>query len=179
LSTDLYFFPGGYCGVQPISDDAVNACAMVRSDHASSLPEVFLLHPALQARAATWLPITPIVTTAPLLYRAPQPVRGNILFAGDAASFIDPFVGDGISIALRTGKLASECLGRFLGGDALLAECASVYQAEYARRFAPLLSVASRIRWALSLPAAAQAGFFELLRLPGVMPLLIRKTRQA
>lgn len=208
LSTDLYFFEGGYCGVQPISGDAVNACAMVRSDCASSLLEVFRLHPALCARAASWLAITPTVSTAPLLYRVPQPVRGNILFVGDAASFIDPFVGDGISIALRSGKLASECLVNFLARcpgshgvrdlgrspsatpacahhhrsivrESTLAECASVYQAEYARRFAPLLSMASRIRWALSLPAAAQAGFFELLRLPGVMRLLIHKTRHA
>lgn len=179
LSTDLYFFSGGYCGVQPISREAVNACAMVRSDHASSLPEVFRLHPALQARTASWLPITQTVSTAPLLYRAAQPVRGNMLFAGDAASFIDPFVGDGISIALRSGKLVSECLRGFLAGSGSLAECATAYQAEYARRFAPLMSVASRIRWVLSLPAAAQAGFFELFRLPGVMRLLIRKTRQA
>ena len=179
LSTDLYFFPGGYCGVQPISGDAVNACAMVRSDRASSLSEVFRLHPALCARASNWLPITPTVSTAPLVYRAPEAARGSILFVGDAASFIDPFVGDGISIALRSGKLASECLGRFLASDASLSECANVYKAEYDRRFAPLLSVASRIRWVLSLPAAAQAGFFELLRLPGVMRLLIHKTRHA
>src|SRR5271165_2061071 len=27
-STDLYFFEHGYCGVQPVSEDVVNACAM-------------------------------------------------------------------------------------------------------------------------------------------------------
>src|SRR5262249_32188763 len=33
-TVDLYFFDGGYCGVQPVGENAVNACAMVRSDTA-------------------------------------------------------------------------------------------------------------------------------------------------
>ena len=38
--TDLYFFANGYCGVQPVTQGVVNACAMVRSDRATSLEEV-------------------------------------------------------------------------------------------------------------------------------------------
>src|SRR6202171_3638809 len=47
-SVDLYFFDGGYCGVQPVElnhahsgSGRVNACAMVHVDLASSLPDVF------------------------------------------------------------------------------------------------------------------------------------------
>ena len=65
-STDLYFFEHGYCGVQPVADDVVNACAMVRSDRATSLEEVFALHPALAERRRSWQAITEPVTTAPL-----------------------------------------------------------------------------------------------------------------
>ena len=32
LSVDLYFFEGGYCGVQPVGSGRVNASAMVRAD---------------------------------------------------------------------------------------------------------------------------------------------------
>ena len=42
--TDLYFFANGYCGVQPVTEGVVNACAMVRSDRATSLEEVCKLH---------------------------------------------------------------------------------------------------------------------------------------
>jgi flavin-dependent dehydrogenase len=201
LTTDLYFFEHGYCGIQPVAQagaqptvahpspssgqalghragDVVNACAMVRSDCASSLPEVFRLHPALRERTASWQALMPTVSTAPLVYRAPQAVRGNIVFVGDAAGFIDPFVGDGISIALRSGKLAAGFVGKFLSGESTLAESVTAYNDEYSRRFAPLLSVASRVRWVLSLPEPARAVAFELLRIPGVMPLLIRKTRR-
>jgi menaquinone-9 beta-reductase len=178
-STDLYFFDHGYCGVQPVSDDTVIACAMVRSDRATSLPEVFALHPGLSERAAVWEPVMSPVSTAPLIYRQPRPVKGNRLFAGDAAAFIDPFVGDGISIALRSGRVAARSLSSFFRGETTLADCASRYQQEYTREFAPLLAAASRVRSLLSLPVVARAAVFELLRIPGLMPLVIRKTRRA
>jgi menaquinone-9 beta-reductase len=178
-STDLYFFEHGYCGVQPIAADIVNACAMVRSDHATSLQEVLALHPKLAERAAGWQAVSQPLSTAPLVYRAPQPVRDNILFVGDAAAFIDPFAGDGISIALRTGRIAAECLREFLRGRSSLASAVATYRQEYDRQFAPLISAAARVRSLFSLPAIAKPAVFELLRLPGLIPYVIRKTRRA
>ena len=179
LSSDLYFFEDGYCGVQPVSDHVVNACAMIRSDCATTLPEVFALHTRLSQRADKWRPVTQVVSTAPLIYRRPQPTRDNMLYVGDAAAFIDPFVGDGISIALRSGRVAAECLQQYVSGDATLSSCVARYEREYSQQFAPLLVAAAKVRSLLSLPAAARALAFELLRLPGVMPLVLRKTRRA
>ena len=54
--------------------------------------------------------VTPTVDselTEQFLANTPEPVRDNLVLVGDAAAFIDPFVGDGISIALRTGCLAA------------------------------------------------------------------------
>ena len=178
-STDLYFFENGYCGVQPVDGGAVNACAMVRSDRATSLQEVFALHPALARRAEGWSALMPPVSTAPLIYREPQPVRDNVIFAGDAAAFIDPFVGDGISIALRSGAAAANCLNSFLTGGCSLTASAAAYREEYDCQFSPLLSAAARVRSLLSLPALAQLVAFQVLRLPGIMPFVIRRTRTA
>jgi menaquinone-9 beta-reductase len=178
-STDLYFFSHGYCGVQLVSDDIVNASAMVRSDQARSLQEVFALHPALVERASRWNPVTQPVSTAPLIYRKPQPTHENVIFAGDAAAFIDPFVGDGISIALRSGRLAAQCIQQFLMGGSDLLQAAALYEREYTRQFSPLLTAASRMRSLMFLPELAKVVAFELLRLPGLMPFVIRKTRQA
>jgi menaquinone-9 beta-reductase len=177
--TDLYFFANGYCGVQPVTPGVVNACAMVRSDRATSLEDVFTLHPKLADRAANWRANMQPVSTAPLIYRQPQPVRGNTIFVGDAAAFIDPFAGDGISIALRSGSVAAHCVCNFLMGPAALSEAVGLYQQDYSHHFAPLLSAASRVRYLLSLPAFAQSAAFELLRLPGLIPYMIRKTRTA
>jgi menaquinone-9 beta-reductase len=177
-STDLYFFEQGYCGVQPVAEDVVNACAVVRSDRATSLDEVFVLHPALAQRRRSWRAIMDPVNTAPLIHLTPQPVRDNLLFAGDAAAFIDPFVGDGISMALRSGRLAATSLQAFVQGSASLASALKAYEREYAQQFVPLITAASRIRALLSWPEAARTLAFQLLRVPGVMPYVIRKTRR-
>jgi len=177
--SDLYFFAQGYCGMQPVARNVVNACALVRSDRATSLDEVFRLHPKLAQRAAGLQPLTQPITTAPLVYLAPQPTRGNALFVGDAAAFIDPFAGDGISLALRSGRVAAQCLSAFLTGRSGLSEAATQYQHEYLRQFAPLFSAAAWVRSLLALPPLAQSAIFELFRLPGVLPLVIRKTRRA
>jgi len=178
-STDLYFFDHGYCGVQPVAGDAVNACAMVRSDRATSLEEVFALHPALAERSRNWQPIMEAVTTAPLLHLPAHPIRDNMTFVGDAAAFIDPFVGDGISIALRSGRLAARCLRSFLVGAGSLSSGVTAYGGEYMQQFVPLITAASQIRSVLSWPAAARMFAFELLRVPGVMPYIVRRTRRA
>jgi flavin-dependent dehydrogenase len=178
-SSDLYFFENGYCGVQPVAKDVVNACAMVRADVATSLQQVFGLHSSLAKRASVWEALTPPVSTGPLIYRPPVSSRGNAMYVGDAAAFIDPFVGDGISIALRSGQLAGQCAAGFLRGETTLTESVGAYGREYSRQFAPLLSAAARVRSLMSLPEFAKPGVFELLRFPGVMPFVIRKTRRA
>jgi flavin-dependent dehydrogenase len=178
-STDLYFFDHGYCGVQPVSAGVVNACAMVRSNRATSLDEVFALQPALAERSRGWHQLVEPVTTAPLIYRTPEPVRGNLIFVGDAAAFIDPFVGDGISLALRTGQLAARELQPALKHSTTVTAAVANYQKEYERHFIPLITAASRIRLLVSWPKPAQFAVLKLLRIPGAMPYLIRRTRQA
>jgi geranylgeranyl reductase family protein len=43
--------------------------------------------------------------------------RGRVLLAGDAAGFVDPFSGEGISYALRSGRLAGEAAADALNGS--------------------------------------------------------------
>ena len=176
-STDLYFFKRGYCGVQSVGDGIVNACAMVASDHATSLQHVLQFHPELCERSRDWQAVTEPVTTAPLIYRIPEPVRGNLIFVGDAAAFIDPFVGDGISMALRSGCLAARELVPAVHEPSSLATAVSHYQSKYNTQFTPLIRAAARIRTLLSCSEPILAAGLPLLRLPGVLPFLIRKTR--
>lgn len=183
-SVDLYFFEGGYCGVQPLRRDArtgesrVNACAMVRSDLANSLAQVFSLHPALQDRTSRWKQVTELVATSPLIFRKPNPVCDEILLAGDAAGFVDPFVGDGISLALRSGVMAASSLQGFFARELSLAEALRRYFLEYSRELMPVFRMSSRIRRLFSLPPAVRvplAHFFQ--HAPALTRYLVRKTR--
>ncbi|HEX7289168.1 MAG TPA: NAD(P)/FAD-dependent oxidoreductase [Candidatus Angelobacter sp.] len=176
-SVDLYFFPGGYCGVQPVSDTAVNACAMVRADAARSLPEVFAQHPALWRRSRDWEPVFPALSTSGLMFREPQTYEGNVLLAGDAAAFIDPFAGDGISLALHSGALAAECLGGFLRGKCSLSEALENYRSAYHKRFAGAFRNAARLRRLLQAPVWIRARLLPLTALPPLAGLIVRGTR--
>jgi flavin-dependent dehydrogenase len=177
-SVDLYFFEGGYCGVQPLNRASINACAMVRADVASKLADVFHLQPALAERSQNWQPLTEPVSISPLIFRTPQPVRDGLLMAGDAAAFVDPFVGDGISLALRSGALVSECLVSFFRGEITLQQALGEYRQRYERRFASVFRTSSKIRRMLVLPRPVRRPLlFVLQKAPGIARYLVSKTR--
>lgn len=183
-SVDLYFFDGGYCGVQPVhirgenSLGRVNASAMVRADRASTLAEVFAHHPALHQRSQGWTALSDPVSTSPLIFRNPQPERAGILMVGDAAGFVDPFVGDGISLALRSGALAASCLRPFFAGDGSLSHAASRYRELYRQSLTPVFRASSKIRQMLRLPRTLRTPLLMLLeKAPALTRYAVRKTR--
>jgi flavin-dependent dehydrogenase len=178
-SVDLYFFAGGYCGVQPVAPGVINVSAMVRAGAATTLPAVFALHPQLQERSLNWRPATEPVTTAPLFFCHPESLRENVLLAGDAAGFVDPFVGDGIALALRSGALAAQCLLPFFRGESSLHDAVGIYRETYRRAFLPVFRNAARFRRLLSLPARLRAPFVHLLEHTGLPAFVVRSTRGA
>ena len=183
-SVDLYFFEGGYCGIQPVDlasgadQQRINACAMVRADVASTMPEMLALHPALAERARGWLPLSDPVSVGPLLFRKPQPEADGMLRVGDAAAFVDPFVGDGISLALRSGALAAECLLPFFAGSGDVREAARHYAERYQRQLTSVFQTSSRIRRMLLLPRALRVPILFLLEnSPAITQRLVTRTR--
>jgi flavin-dependent dehydrogenase len=184
-SVDLYFFDGGYCGVQPVhvngkNDSAgrVNASAMVRADVASTLAEVFTQHPTLHERSRHWTSLSDPVSTSPLIFRNPQPEQNGILMVGDAAGFVDPFVGDGISLALRSGALAARCLAPFFAEEASLTDAAVQYRELYEQSLLPVFRASSKIRQMLKLPRPVRKPLLMLLEnAPAITRYAVRKTR--
>jgi flavin-dependent dehydrogenase len=184
-SVDLYFFDGGYCGVQQVKvDDSgegstrINACAMVRADVATTLEDVFRQHRQLEQRSRGWKQVSDPVSTSPLLFRTPTPVRHGILMAGDAAVFVDPFVGDGISMALRSGALAAQTLMPFFRKELSLQSAARSYQKAYHQRLTPVFKASSMIRRMLELPRAVRLSIIYVFRnSPLLSRYLVAQTR--
>jgi flavin-dependent dehydrogenase len=184
-SVDLYFFKGGYCGVQPVTVSGensglrrVNVAAMVCADVASTLPEVFAQHPGLHERSRCWAPLSDPVSTSPLIVRDPQPERDGVLCAGDAAGFVDPFVGDGISLALRSGSQAAECLVPFFAGTIPLPEGVGRYRKVYSQSLLPVFRASSKIRQMLRLPRSVRRPLLLLFeKNPALTQLMVKRTR--
>jgi len=171
---ELHFFAGGYCGIAPLGNGQINACAMVRPDVAKTLNAVFRCDAQLEQRSSGWRAVTEEVTTAPLVFHTPSPVADDVLLVGDAAGFIDPFVGDGISMALHSGAMAATSLVK-TGYDARPA--ALRYKGEYARRLLPAFSNAARLRRLMSLPRITRWPILKMMRVPGISEFLLKQTR--
>src|SRR5436305_1120909 len=106
----LQFLPEGYSGQAPVNDRELNLCLVGTPPTISSLrtwaEQEFNL-PAAQA----WRTITPL-TRAPI-----SAVHENLFFIGDAARVVEPFTGEGIYYALRSGELAAKAIVKIIRGQ--------------------------------------------------------------
>lgn len=174
---DLYFFPGGYCGVQSLGNGTINAAAMVRSDVARSLTTVFKQNRELARRSREWRPASEAVATSPLLFSAPRTSEEETMLVGDAAAFIDPFAGDGISMALHSGRLAAFALRRYLHGECSLGTALENYDRSHNDLLQPALISAARVRLLLRLPKILRLTALSLLQFRPLARLAVRQTR--
>ena len=184
LSTDLYFFEGGYCGVQPVYPASNGLeCELMPAQWcgptlASTLPEILGMQPELSERSQKWQPAMEPVTTSPLVFHKPEPLQNGMLQAGDAAAFVDPFVGDGISLALRSGTLAAECLKPFFKRKCSLRKAATAYSHAYQERLGRVFKVSSLLRGWLRWPRAARKPMLSLISSsPFISRQIVRITR--
>jgi flavin-dependent dehydrogenase len=152
---------------------------MVRADVATRLDRVFPLEPRLFERSRGWKLLSEPIATAPLLFRKPTPLRDGVLRAGDAAGFVDPFVGDGMSLALRGGTLASESLLPFLRRETSLEAAAEAYVRSYDECIAPVFRASSFLRRMLGLPLGVRQPVLRVLEAFPALPRLMMTTTRS
>src|SRR5438445_214178 len=126
----LQFLPEGYSGQVPVNDRELNLCLVGTPPTISSLrtwaEQEFNL-PVDQA----WRTITPL-TRAPI-----SAAHDNLFFIGDAARVVEPFTGEGIYYALRSGELAANAIIKIIRGQnrqVTLREFARAHAAMYRGR---------------------------------------------
>jgi flavin-dependent dehydrogenase len=173
----LYFFKGGYCGIQPLGNRVVNAAAIVKPEVARSLESVLTLCPELEVRAREFKPAGEPVSTAPLFFRPPRTSDRNMLLVGDAAAFLDPFAGDGISMALHSGRLAALALVGHLRGACSLQSAMETYDRDHRALIQPALTNARRLRVLFHLPRTLRGTAMSLLRFAPLASAAVKKTR--
>src|SRR5438105_4679424 len=106
----LQFLPEGYSGQAPVNESELNLCLVGTPPTISSLRTWAEREFKLSAEQA-WRTITPLT-------RAPVPAaHENLFFIGDAAAADEPFTGEGIYYALRSGELAANAIVRIIRGE--------------------------------------------------------------
>ncbi|MDQ2867727.1 MAG: NAD(P)/FAD-dependent oxidoreductase [Verrucomicrobiota bacterium] len=161
----LQLLPGGYSGQAPVNKHELNLCLVGKPKSLRALQDwatkTFVL-PASQ----TWRTITPLART-PL-----PPARENLLLVGDAARVVEPFTGEGIFYALRSGEIASSVIGRMARGDR---SAAHDYAAQHAALYRGRLWVNSLARASVVSPTFGSL-VLEIARFqPALMRFLTAK----
>jgi len=162
----LEWLPGGYSGQAPTNDHELNLCLVGRPGSVGALQDWAKKQFGLPADQA-WRSITPLTRTAL------SPAHDNLLLVGDAARVVEPFTGEGIFYAMRSGEIAAAAAAK------LIREKSSCAAREYVRLHAAMyrgrLWINVLARLAVVSPQIGSA-FFEIARFhPGLLRLLTRK----
>lgn len=184
---EIYFYGGGYGGLSSVEGGLSNLCFIARardvrekgSDPVKVMREVVCRNErarqTLSAAVAEseWLS----VALDGFGRRATVPAEG-LLAIGDAASFIDPFTGSGMLMALESGEIAADVIAMHLsalrrGGS--FRPLAREYEAIYRARFGARLRLCSLLRRAAFVPGLAAAA----IRLFGSSERLRRRMARA
>jgi len=105
----LQFLREGYSGQAPVNETELNLCLVGRPPTISRLRQWAQRDFEIPADQP-WHTITPLT-------RAPVPCANeNLLFIGDAARVVEPFTGEGIYYALRSGELAAGAIAKIISG---------------------------------------------------------------
>ncbi len=122
-AVEIHATRGGYCGLAFVENDTVNVCMLLRKEFIISLPSSRWPHvrdalgsdnPVLAERLAALVPVAGdrLLTVGQIPIRSKEPVRGHVLYVGDAAGMIAPLCGDGQAMALSSAKLLAELIER-------------------------------------------------------------------
>ncbi|WP_297295910.1 FAD-dependent monooxygenase [uncultured Methylovirgula sp.] len=177
-AVELFLFPGGYAGLEPIESGRVNLCLVVRRQefftHGQSWEAFFAwllrICPHLRQRLSDAQPCwaRPLaISTLP--YGFVQRRSDGLWRLGDQAACIPSFSGDGMSIALHSARLAAH---HFLEGDDVEA-----FQMRLAQDVTHQVRRATLLSQMLLQPFGQKAGMAAIRHLPALLRVAARATR--
>ncbi|MBV9210361.1 MAG: FAD-binding protein [Acidobacteria bacterium] len=187
---EIYFYRGGYGGLNLVENGLSNLCFIASARDVRACggdAERVMREVVCQNQRAAWT-LLPARRATPWLAvslegfgRQKLVPKDGLLAVGDAASFIDPFTGSGMLMALESGELAAQAIARHLeslraGGS--FQNLAGDYRASYDERFNARLRVCAGLRRAAFVPRLAEALIYLLGASDWARRRLARATRR-
>jgi flavin-dependent dehydrogenase len=172
---ELHLFRGGYAGLLVQEDGQANLCLSVRPERlreAGGQPEALVAALAREAPAISELGATAAhwdaIAAVPYGWRA-RTAPSGLYRIGDQAAVIASLAGDGIAIALASGRAAAEAI--------LAGEGAATFQPRFGRRAARPLGTAEMIRGIAESSVLAGPAVACVRHLPWLLRHAARLTR--
>ena len=165
---EIYFYRGGYGGLSTIEHDLSNLCfiASARDVRACGADANRVMQEVVRQNQRARLTLEKarlqsswMAVSLEGFGRYPVAPAGGLLAVGDAASFIDPFTGSGMLMALESGELAANAIMEFLRRNTAgssFGQLSEQYSEAYNRRFDSRLRLCALMRKAAFVPGAAE-----------------------
>jgi geranylgeranyl reductase family protein len=163
----LQLLRDGYSGQAPVSDDQLNLC-LVAKPAAIDAAKLWAEKQFGIAPDHPWRTVTPLTRGT---IRAAQP---GLLLVGDAARVVEPFTGEGIFYALRSGELAAAAIERTMKGASEKETFAS-YERAHAAMYQGRLWVNRLARLAVLNPRITSIGLAVARFQPSLLRFLTAK----
>ncbi|MCZ4225203.1 NAD(P)/FAD-dependent oxidoreductase [Pedobacter rhodius] len=178
-------FKGGYCGISKVENDVLNICYL--ADY-----ESFKKHKNIAAYQENVLyknqylknifEKSEMIFDAPLTisqisFDAKEPVFNHILMIGDTAGLIHPLCGNGMAMAIHSGKILSELLNKYFKGEiSSRIELEKKYTANWKSIFRTRLKTGRLLTSLLRNETLENFAMNSLSRMPFVLNKLIKYT---
>jgi menaquinone-9 beta-reductase len=180
-------FEGGYCGICKIEEDKYNLCYLVKNELLKKYGtlenmerEVLFrnMHIRRHFKESDFLSDKPEVINE-ISFSRKSVTEDHILFCGDAAGMITPLCGNGMAMAIHSGKILADTICSHLKADPFLQDrvvLESNYQNAWRMNFSWRLTTGKFIQDAFLQPGVASAGVKLFKNFPGVLKALVKKT---
>ncbi|QNK61385.1 NAD(P)/FAD-dependent oxidoreductase [Pedobacter sp. PAMC26386] len=181
----LHNFRGGYCGVSKVEDQKINICYLadyktfktyksIQSYQEKVLYQNKYLKSVFENCESLF---DPPLTISQLSFGAREAVVDHMLMIGDTAGLIHPLCGNGMAMAIHSAQLCTELLIQFLNGDiSSRTELEKRYIISWNRHFKSRLWMGSTLSAIFNREYLAEKLIGGMVKLPFILPLLIRKT---
>ncbi len=115
----LHLFRGGYCGLVRVDAERANLCivtgpwaARFHHDCEALFARTVWQNPHFRETGVAPEPLESLQSAHPLHAPVNRAAGHGVFLAGDALRVMEPFTGQGIFFALRTGEMAAEAIGQ-------------------------------------------------------------------
>jgi flavin-dependent dehydrogenase len=181
----LHNFKGGYCGASKVENDAINLCYI--TDY-KSFKKYKSIDDFQEKVVFKNKKLKSIFTQSKSLFKSPlaisqisfsnkKPVEKHILMCGDTAGLIHPLCGNGMSMAIRSGQIASQLILNYLSTEIESREILEKeYQKAWKKTFDKRLRIGRLLASLLNKDHLTKVMMVILELFPGILPIIIGYT---
>ena len=163
-TVEVYVTPMGEVYTTPVGPNTLLVALLLEQQHmdrfGGRLEEAYdaFLHddPTLRERFSGGERISKVMAAGPLATKSSRPITDGAMLVGDAAGFIDPITGEGISIALASARVAAPVIAHALRtGDTSVAAL-TAYERERRKEMFNFVLLTYGLLWLSRFPRLAQ-----------------------